>query len=116
MDLGVKIKRLRESRKMSQDQLAGLLGVAQTTVSNIESGRSAPDFLLMNKVCGVFDKTFDYFLEEEITINNTIDKVGGGNVEYYNSDTMNMLPEHVLQRVEARLIKLEEEIKQLKGK
>ncbi|SMC49266.1 helix-turn-helix domain-containing protein [Moheibacter sediminis] len=36
MGVGIKIRRLREERKMSQDELADLLGIAQTSISNIQ--------------------------------------------------------------------------------
>ncbi|MGB6083004.1 helix-turn-helix domain-containing protein [Moheibacter sp.] len=78
MGVGIKIKRLREERKISQPELADLLGISQSTLSNIESESSQKiDFHLMEKVCKVFDKDFSYFVDE--TIKNTI-KENNGNV------------------------------------
>ena len=52
MEVGIKIKRLREQHKLSQPELAHKLGIAQTTLSNIESGQTQKiDFALMDKVC-----------------------------------------------------------------
>ncbi len=100
MGVGIKIRRLREERKMSQDELADLLGIAQTTISNIESDKTTPDFLLMDKVCRIFDKDFDYFLEEKITINNHIEKAEGSNVGFYHNDQINMLtPDSLLKKI-----------------
>ena len=36
MEIGLKIKKLREQRKLTQPELAHRLGIAQTTLSNIE--------------------------------------------------------------------------------
>jgi len=49
MSIGVKIKKLREYKKMSQNELALQLGISQTTLHNIETGNSHKiDFLLMD--------------------------------------------------------------------
>lgn len=115
MGVGIKIRRLREERKMSQDELADLLGIAQTTISNIESNKTTPDFLLMDKVCRIFDKDFDYFLEEKVNITNNIEKVEGGNVGSSNFDgSFHMMPKELLAQIEKRLSKLEEEFARLK--
>ncbi len=46
MDIGTKIKNLREEKHLSQSDLAFELGVSQGTLHNIESGNSRKiDFL-----------------------------------------------------------------------
>jgi transcriptional regulator with XRE-family HTH domain len=51
MNIGHKIKRLRESKNMSQTELAFELGTTQPTIFNIESGISQKiDFALMDKI------------------------------------------------------------------
>ena len=48
MNIGFKIRKLRENKKMSQNELALQLGISQTTLHNIETGNSHKiDFLLM---------------------------------------------------------------------
>ena len=70
MSVGTKIRRLRLQNKWSQEELAHKLNVAQTSVSNFESNKTIPDFLVMQKVCEVFEVGFEYFVEEkEISIN-----------------------------------------------
>lgn len=64
MEVGIKIKRLREQHKLSQPELAHKLGIAQTTLSNIESGQTQKiDFALMDKICKEFDVDFNHFTE-----------------------------------------------------
>lgn len=87
MDIGTKIKNLREEKHLSQSDLAFELGVSQGTLHNIESGNSRKiDFLLMDKICRFFDKDFEYFLDTNI-INNV--KKNSGLVGLNNVDTIN---------------------------
>ncbi|WP_284650838.1 helix-turn-helix domain-containing protein [Flavobacterium terrisoli] len=66
MEIGIKIKRLRESKKISQMELSTILGISQTKLCHIESSEDKSiDFILMNKVCHYFDVGFNYFLEEK---------------------------------------------------
>ncbi len=44
---GAMIKRLRESRNLAQQQLAGLLGVSDKAISKWETGRGYPDISLI---------------------------------------------------------------------
>ncbi|SMC49250.1 hypothetical protein [Moheibacter sediminis] len=68
----------------------------------------------MDKVCRIFDKDFDYFLEEKINVTNNIEKVEGINVGYSNSGPIHMVPKEILSQLEERLTKLEEEFSRLK--
>ena len=65
MGIGIRIKRLREINNLSQPELAHRLGISQTTLCNIESGKCKKiHFLLMVKVCREFDIEFDYFFKK----------------------------------------------------
>jgi transcriptional regulator with XRE-family HTH domain len=65
MILGTKIRKLRIQNKWSQEELAYKLNVGQTTISNFESSKTIPDFLVMLKVCEIFDIGLDYFIEND---------------------------------------------------
>ena len=66
MEIGIKIKRLREHKRVSQMELSAILGISQTKLCNIESNEDKSiDFILMNKVCHYFDVGFNYFLGEQ---------------------------------------------------
>ncbi|WP_294239706.1 helix-turn-helix transcriptional regulator [uncultured Chryseobacterium sp.] len=96
MNIGTKIKNLREEKHISQNDLAFQLGVSQGTLHNIESGNSKKvDFLLMDKICKFFDKDFEYFLDSKIT--NKVKK-NSGLVGLNNVDTINNnFPENFLE-------------------
>lgn len=60
--LGSRIKDLRESRNMTQAELAKLLFVSDKTVSKWEKGNSDPETNILIKMAEVFDVTLDYLL------------------------------------------------------
>lgn len=65
MDVGVKISNLRKHKKLSQPELAHRLGISQTALCDIESGKTKKiDFMLMDRVCKEFNVDFDYFVEK----------------------------------------------------
>ena len=56
------LKNLRQSMDMSQKTLAGMLEVDQRTISAWENGICEPNFVLLSKLCEIFDETFDGIL------------------------------------------------------
>jgi len=99
MDIGGKIKKLRENRRMSQDELALQLGISQTTLHNIETGHPRKiDFLLMDKVCNIFDKDFSYFANDSV-INNNV-KENKGQVSFGDFTLNNNYPESILTEIQ----------------
>lgn len=97
MEVGIKIKRLREQHKLSQPELAQKLGIAQTTLSNIESGQTQKiDFALMDKVCQEFEVDFSYFLESK-QVNKV--KTNEGGVVGNNYAPIYNLPENIIEQL-----------------
>lgn len=56
------LKSLRKQKKITQDELASMLDVGKTTVSNYETGYSSPDKDTIIKMAGVFNVSIDYLL------------------------------------------------------
>lgn len=50
MSVGSKVRFYREAKNYSQEDLATLLDVAQTTISSIESDKSTPSAVLLNRI------------------------------------------------------------------
>ena len=109
MSVGTKIRRLRLQNKWSQEELAHKLNVAQTSVSNFESNKTIPDFLVMQKVCEVFEVGFEYFIEENST-NNNVEKAKNCNIGC-NTGIINTMPEGILENMLKRLELLEKKKK-----
>ena len=112
MSVGTKIRRLRLQNKWSQEELAHKLNVAQTSVSNFESNKTIPDFLVMQKVCKVFEVGFEYFIEENST-NNNVEKAKNCNIGC-NTGIINTMPEGILENMLKRLELLEKILQQNK--
>jgi transcriptional regulator with XRE-family HTH domain len=65
MSIGTKIRRLRVRNKMSQEELAFKLNVAQTSISNFEADKTVPDFVIMQQIGEVFEVGLEYFIDEK---------------------------------------------------
>ena len=64
MTLGEKLKLLRASRGLSQEQLAAELNVSRQAVSKWECGDAAPDLDKLRAICAYFAVTTDYLIWE----------------------------------------------------
>ena len=62
--MGAKIKSLRLVASMTQEQLAGRLGVSAQAVSKWESGTNMPDVQLLPEISVIFGVTIDYLLSD----------------------------------------------------
>lgn len=59
---GESLRRLRESRKLSQTELGKILGKTQTTIASYENGKNKPGPDTINKIADYFSVTSDYLL------------------------------------------------------
>ena len=74
MDIGSRIKELREIKKITQEQLASDIRVSRQTISKWESGMVTPDSDNINLLCDYFDVSADYLLNGVDEIRATIRK------------------------------------------
>ena len=69
IDIGFKIKKLREEKNLSQEQLANLLEISQSKLSKIENGRLKKiEMKLVLKFCKNIDIELDEFFENKDTV------------------------------------------------
>ncbi|MBC2100591.1 helix-turn-helix domain-containing protein [Listeria booriae] len=54
------LMRLRKQKKLTQEELASVLGVARTTYSSYEQNRRMPDAEIQNKIADYFNVSLDY--------------------------------------------------------
>ena len=57
--IGEKIAELRKGKKMTQEELAGVIGVSSQSVSKWENNVTMPDILLLPIIAGIFEVTID---------------------------------------------------------
>lgn len=62
MNIGSTIKRLRLSRKLTQEEFAETLGITVQTVSRWENGVNYPDVTILPSLAELFEVTTDYLL------------------------------------------------------
>ncbi|MBP3684688.1 MAG: helix-turn-helix transcriptional regulator [Oscillospiraceae bacterium] len=74
MNFGIKLKTLRTSQKLTQQQLADRIGVAKSVVSYYESGDRYPSYDVLVKIARIFHTTTDYLLD--VSKDNVIDVTG----------------------------------------
>ena len=78
-----KIKTLRKTRGLTQEQLAEKLGVQRATVSNYEIGRRSPHIKELEKIAAVLGVPLDYF---GVTGNEVHDLVARAQMVFENPD------------------------------
>ena len=61
--IGLKIKELRVESKMTQKELAQLVGKSPTAVASWEQGLSEPCVNDLRLLCSIFEVSADYLLE-----------------------------------------------------
>lgn len=73
--IGSRIKAARERKKITQEELAGLLDMSTTHISVIERGVKPPKLETFIRIANVLDVSADYLLMD--VIDNPTDVVGG---------------------------------------
>lgn len=61
--IGDKIRELRESKNMRQEDLCNLLSVKQATLSQYELNKRTPDIYMLIKIADIFRVSLDYLCE-----------------------------------------------------
>lgn len=62
--LGQKLKELRKSRNLKQDDIAHLFGVSRGSISNWEKDRRRPNINQLEILANYYNISLDYFAEE----------------------------------------------------
>jgi transcriptional regulator with XRE-family HTH domain len=57
---GERFKKLREEKGLSQIEIAKIIGIGNSTVSQYESGKRIPDHDTLDKIADFFHVTVDY--------------------------------------------------------
>ena len=71
MSIGTRIKKIRESKGLSQEELAHKSDVSQSTISSIESSKSMPSALNLYKITKVLEVDLEEILSKSGEMNNS---------------------------------------------
>lgn len=64
--LSVRVKALRESLDLTQEELASKCNVSWRTISNLERGLVVPDLVMLIKIASIFGVSIDSLLELKV--------------------------------------------------
>ncbi|MDW3030867.1 helix-turn-helix transcriptional regulator, partial [Enterococcus faecium] len=62
MDFGTRLKELRKSKKLTQQQLGDIIHVSKVSISGYERGERSPDRETLTALADYFNVTTDYLL------------------------------------------------------
>lgn len=116
--IGFKIKRLREQKNLSQEDMAHQLDISQSYLSKIENGAIEKiDFLFMQKVSDFFKIEPQYFLDDQIVQNNTDNNNNSAVGNIHSTITIhNTIPESLIENLvqnQSQISKQQEQMSQL---
>ena len=104
MTTGIKLRNLRLKRKLSQEELADLVGVSQVTIGKWEQGNSIKHEHI-KKLADVLDIPYDYLLEEkQINISQTNTENATNNITGF--EIIIKTPNNVVDSLFSRIDKL----------
>lgn len=102
MSIGNKVRRYREAKGFSQEDLAFRLDVTQGTISNIESDKSIPNSILLNNIAKTLDVDVNDILNDALQVNISnnqfSDMSSAGTVNQYNP-VFNMQSPELLENI-----------------
>lgn len=111
ISIGNKLKQLRKSRGMSQEQVADYLHLSQSAYARMESGESHSWASHINKICEVFEISPEELVKNESVIVNS-NQQGGTST---NAIIINQLSEKLIEQYEERIKELQQTIVFLKS-
>lgn len=102
MSIGNKVRRYREAKGFSQEDLALRLDVTQGTISNIESDKSIPNSILLNNIAKALEDDLNDILNDAVQVNISnnqfSDMSSAGTVNQYNP-VFNMQSPELLENI-----------------
>ena len=72
MNIAEKIKKIRESEKLTQEQFAEKINVSRNAVAKWETNRGYPDIQNLITISEVFNVSLDELVKEDIKVKNKI--------------------------------------------
>ena len=69
VNIGEKIKKLRESKKLTQEALARKAEIASSSVYKLERGKHTPSIKTLSKIASALDTSINELMKSEAEIN-----------------------------------------------
>lgn len=91
-NFGEKIKILRTRKKLKQDDIASVLNLSRTQISNLEAGRRNVTLKQLKKLCEYFKVDITYFMLSENT-DECLDLIEKTRILFESKELTNMQKE-----------------------
>ncbi|ALA55026.1 helix-turn-helix transcriptional regulator [Shouchella clausii] len=114
MNLGERIRSLREKEELTQKQLAEKLKIPHQNLSNYERNFRQPDYETLNKIASYFDVSVDYLLGRTDNPNSDISIAYDGGIKYEDEDEREFI-EQQLEQYRKMKKRMQERLKQDKN-
>lgn len=99
-DIGGKIRKLRRKRGLSQKSLAQMSGIAQSTLSYLESGKKTPQFVTLTAICrGLNISVLKFLSYDEPKMNKKLFEQPSSSAEYLPLVIQNNLPDDAIKEL-----------------
>ena len=98
--IGLKIKNLRKSRKLTQEEFAEQIGVSRSTLSCYEIGQRTPHLNTLQQIADIFGVGLDYF---GVAVKDEAFELLARAKEVFESDT---IPEQTKEELYHEFMKL----------
>lgn len=73
--LGLKVRAMRETAGMTQEELAAICDVSWRTISNLERGTVVPDLFMIYRIAKHFDVRIDELLDHQIVNQKSLSRL-----------------------------------------
>ena len=97
-ELGEKVKLIRKRRGLNKDDLAEVLELSRSQISNLESGRRNLSVKQLEKLCEYFKVDMSYFLISETT-DSCLDLVEKAKLLFESKELTNMQKEDLFTSI-----------------
>ena len=98
LELGKKVKQLRKRNGLNQDDLANLLKLSRSQISNLESGRRNLSIKQLEKLCEYFQVEISYFIMSETT-DSCLDLIEKAKVLFGSNQISNIQKEELFTSI-----------------
>ncbi len=115
MDIGTKIRKLREIKGLSQENMADELKMSQTGYGKIERNEVGISFDKLSKIAEIFETNVENIIgfDDKVAINNFNPKIQQQIGSYYYTSEMKELYQNQIRLLEDKVKSLEDKVKML---
>lgn len=109
------LKKSRESKGFTQNQVAEILGISDGTYKNYEQGKREPNGDMIVKLANLYNVTTDYLLGRDDTSPNPVEMLSNDKLEQSLIDGYFKLPKEVRIKILEMIVEAVERMQQEKA-